>query len=130
MEGIRHWPARPLGTVAAVEDRRVLTVIDGWDNRMDGFEISEPKETERPIGTVATIDSFLAPPIGLVGLLPRARSPLRFAIALEAYPIKIYLRRHRAQARRSAATPRRLRLGASTRTWGGIDHHHRVGHEG
>ena len=67
--GEGRWKAFGIGprvrweTVAEVGDQRMLTVIEGHANRLDGFEIGEPTETERPTGTVVTIDSFLEPPV-------------------------------------------------------------------
>jgi len=94
--GEGRWKAFGIGprvrweTVAEVGNRRMLTVIEGRANRMDGFEIGGPEETERPTGTVVTIDSFLEPPIGLQGASAESKVTTTFAIALEAYPIKIF----------------------------------------
>jgi hypothetical protein len=94
--GEGRWKAFGIGprvrweTVAEVGDQRMLTVIEGHANRLDGFEIGEPTETERPTGTVVTIDSFLEPPVGLQGESARSKVTTTFALAIEAYPIKIF----------------------------------------
>lgn len=110
--GEGRWKAFGIGprvrweTVAEVGDKRFLTVIEGRAEQMDGFEIGESAETDRPLGTTVRIDEFVDPALGLRGESAESKVTTTFALALEAYPIKIFydsvaikpgdLQRHRA----------------------------------
>ena len=75
--------------MAEVGDLHLRTVIEGRADRLDGFEIGEPVETDDPTGTTVTVDSFLEPPPGLQGDAAVNKLTTTFALALEAYGIEL-----------------------------------------
>jgi Histidine kinase-, DNA gyrase B-, and HSP90-like ATPase len=93
--GQGRWRAFGIGprvvweTVAEIQGRRVLTVIRGSADRLGGFEILDPEETERPFGTVVIVDSFAEPPAGLQGDGANTRLTTTFALMLQAFPISV-----------------------------------------
>jgi hypothetical protein len=93
--GQGRWRAFGIGnsvrweTVAAVDGVRYLTTIRGSRQRPDGFEISDPVETDRAQGTSVIIDSFSEPPPGLLGETVPTKLTTSLALALAAFDVII-----------------------------------------
>jgi hypothetical protein len=93
--GQGRWRAFGIGnlvrweTVAPVKGTRFLTVIKGRRDRPNGFEIYDPIETDRPIGTTVVIDSFSEAPTGLLGDAVLSKLTTALALALAAFDVQI-----------------------------------------
>jgi hypothetical protein len=77
-------------TVAAAEaGERQLVVITIRQSAIDDVEIDDRGVTDRPVGTVVTLDSFSAPPEGLTGDRVPDSVLTEFAIYLTKYGIEL-----------------------------------------
>lgn len=93
--GEGRWKAFGVGprvrweTVAEVGDQRWLTLIEGSVDQIDGFDISDPVETDRPRGTTVVIFGFLENPKGLQGDSVVGKVLTTFATVVEANDISL-----------------------------------------
>jgi hypothetical protein len=93
--GQGRWRAFGIGnlvrweTVSIVEGKRILTVIKGRREQPNGFEISDPEETDRSPGTTVVIDSFSEPPAGLLGDSVATKLTTTLALALAAFDVTV-----------------------------------------
>lgn len=91
-EGKGRWKAFTVGsevvwtTVAEYEGKRQLTNIEGKRDRLTGFEISDPVETDQPIGTVARIVTNQPGPKSLLEDRFTDNLTAIFALYLKMYP--------------------------------------------
>ena len=73
-------------TVAAHSGTRQLTKITGDRSTLNGFEISDPVESQSPIGTVARVFVGQPEPKGLLGKRYIENLTATFALYLKMYP--------------------------------------------
>ncbi len=91
-EGKGRWKAFTLGskvvwtTVAEHSGTRQLTEITGHRGQPKGFEVSDPVDCEKPIGTIAQVIADQPGPRGLLGEKSSKSLTATFALYLNMYP--------------------------------------------
>jgi len=92
--GQGRWRALGIGgarivwdTVAAVDGKRLRSRIEIRRDSLRDAEVSEPEETDRPVGTVAVVDGISEEGPSLVSDETPLRLTARFALHLLKYPM-------------------------------------------
>lgn len=112
-EGKGRWRAFAVGgivrwrTVAEVDERTILTVVEGRASALREFDVSDAMPTAEPTGTTVTISAVPQDDRGLRSQRTVHRLMTTFALHLEKYPVTIIyagkqidptaLQRHRAE---------------------------------
>lgn len=94
--GQGRWRAFGIGgsvlrweSVAEVDGKLLLTVVEITRDALGEVEVSDPVETSDPTGTVTTVDGISEAPVGLVDDATIDKITATFALHLDKYPIRL-----------------------------------------